>query len=113
MSGRSGISWAGLAAGPGAWALSTQANYALAAPQCLLGVFPIPWLALLFAVLALGGTWLSLLAYRQAEAAPASGLRKPRTEVFLALVSIGAGLLFATVILLQAYAGMVFTGCER
>ena len=113
MSGRSGISWAGLAAGPSAWAVSTQVNYALAAPQCLLGVFPIPWLALLFAVLALGGTWLSLLAYRQAEAAPASGLRKPRTEVFLALVGIGAGLLFAAVILLQAYAGMVFTGCER
>lgn len=62
-------------------------------------MFPIPW--------------LSLLAYRRAEAAPASGLRKPRTEVFVALVSIVAGLLFATVILLQAYAGMLFTGCER
>jgi len=113
VSGRSGISWAGLVAGPGAWALSTQANYALAAPQCLLGVFPVPWLALLLALVALAGTWLSLQAYRRVETAPASTLRKPRTEVFLALVSIGAGLLFATVILLQAYAGMVFTGCER
>jgi len=113
VNGRSGISWAGLAAGPGAWALSTQANYALATPQCLFGVFPVPWIAMLLALAALGGTWLSLLAYRQAEAAPAAGLRKPRTEVFLALIGIGAGLLFAIVILLQAYAGMVFTGCER
>lgn len=108
-----GLSWAGLVAGPGAWAASTEANYALATPQCLSGVSPTTWLALLLAGLALFGALLSYLSLRHTLAAPQDGARKPRTETFYALVSIGLGLLFALVILLQAYAGTVFTGCER
>lgn len=108
-----GLSWAGLVAGPGAWAASTQANYALATPQCMSGVSPTTWIAVLLALIALGAAGLSLLAYRHIEAQPEDGVRKPRTEVFLSLVSVGMAVLFAAVILLQAFAGLVFTGCER
>lgn len=113
MNGSRGLSWAGLAAGPGAWAVSTQGNYALAAPQCLMGVYPVPWFALLLAIVALAGSVMSLLAYRRTMLDPADGARKPRTEVFVSLLSLGLSLLFMVVILLQAYAGLVFTGCER
>lgn len=108
-----GVSWAGLVAGPGAWGASTQLNYALAMPQCLSGLSPTAWIALLLALVALGGAGLSFLAYRRTEAEPELGVRKPRTEVFYALVSTGLAVLFALVILMQALAGVVFTGCER
>lgn len=113
MKGLRGVSWAGLLAGPGAWGLSTVVNYALALPQCLSDVQPTSWIAVLLAIVALAGAALSLIAYRRTEADPEQGARKPRTEVFFSLVSIGTGVLFAVVILLQAYAGLVFTGCER
>lgn len=113
MSGAPGISWAGLVAGPGAWAISTQLNYAIAAPQCLWGAYPVPWMAIALALLALAGAGLSFQSYRQVEARPAKGHRKPRTEVFLSLLSIGLAVLFGVIIFLQAYAGFVFTGCER
>jgi multisubunit Na+/H+ antiporter MnhB subunit len=93
--------------------VSTQLNYALATPQCLRNVYPVPWLAMVLALMALAGAGLSLLAYRHSQGEPAETERKPRTEVFLSLLGLGLGVLFATVILLQAYAGMVFTGCER
>jgi hypothetical protein len=93
--------------------VSTQGNYALALPQCLSGVHPTPWISLLLALLALAGGGLSLLAFQRTAATPASGARKPRTENFYALLSMGVAVLFTLVILLQAFAGMVFTGCER
>lgn len=99
--------------GPAAWALSTQGNYALATPQCLSGLHPTPWIALVLAAVALAGGGLSFAAWRRTATHPASGPRKVRTEMFYALLSIGMSVLFALVILLQAYAGMVFTGCER
>lgn len=73
----------------------------------------MPWLALLLALLALAGSVPSLLALRHARSDPANEDRKPRTAIFVSLVSLGIGLLFMMVILLQAYAGLVFTGCER
>lgn len=108
-----GPSWAGLVAGPGAWAASTEINYALAGPQCLSGVAPTTWLALLLAAVALVGAGLSFRALRSRLEGPEQGGRKPRTQSFFALVSIGTGLLFVMVIMLQAYAGLLFTGCER
>lgn len=113
MRGPRGVSWAGLLSGPVAWGLSTQGNYALALPQCLSNGHPTPWIALLLALLALAGGGLSFMAYRHTAAEPAISGRKPRTEMFYSLVSIGIAVLFALVILLQGFAGMVFTGCER
>lgn len=113
MTGPRGVSWAGLLSGPVAWGLSTQGNYALAMPQCLSGVHPTPWIALLLALVALAGGTLSFLAYRRTALQPEDGARKPRTEAFYSLLSVGIAGLFALVILLQGFAGMVFTGCER
>ena len=113
VNGARGISWAGLAAGPGAWAASTQADYAFAEAQCLMGVHVLPVLSVLLALVALWGTWLSLRAYNTISAEPDTGLRKPRTEVFLSLIAVGTGVWFALGILLQAFAGVVFIGCER
>ena len=108
-----GVSWAGLFAGPGAWAVSTQADYSLVGAQCIFGIYPVPWVSLVLALIALGGAALSFLAFRTVRAEPGATSRKPRTEVFLSLTGIGIGVLFALGILLQAYAGAVFTGCER
>jgi hypothetical protein len=113
VKGPRGVSWAGLLSGPAAWGVSTQGNYALAIPQCLSGVHPTPWVAVLLALVALAGGALSFLAYRHTTAQPGNGERKPRTEVFYSLLSVGIAVLFALVILLQGFAGMVFTGCER
>ena len=104
---------AGLYAGPIAWAVSTQANYTLSYAQCYGGFTLVSWVALALALVALAGGLLSFMAFRHVEAVPEAVTRKPRTEKFLAMMSALTALLFAAVILLQAYAGTVFTGCER
>ena len=96
---------AGLFAGPAAWFLSTQANYALTPWVCAHQVRIIPLVALALAVLSLAGGFLSWRAYRSAGASPASR--------FLAAIGIMMALLFAAAILVQGAAGLVFHGCER
>jgi hypothetical protein len=108
-----GVAPAGLYLGPIAWGLSTQANYSLVWAQCYFGVTIVTWVALTFALVAAISGLLSFMAFRHAEASPVANARKPRTEKFLAMIGALTGLLFASVILLQAYAGIVFTGCER
>ena len=108
---RSGISWAGLAAGPAAWAVSTQLNYSIAHWQCTAKAFPSPWLSALAVLVALAGTFLSWRALND----PGHGIPPPetaRTRRFLAGGSLGIGALFALVILLQLAAGLIFGGCE-
>lgn len=108
-----GVSWAGIFAGPIAWGLSTQANYALTNLQCLWGVYPAPWISLVLATAAFFGAWLSFKAFQSHETEPKGASRKPRTEYALAMLGVGMGVLFGMVILLQATAVFVFTGCER
>jgi hypothetical protein len=113
MSVRHGLSWAGLASGPLAWAISTQFNYVLPSWQCGHRVYPVPWIALALAVVAAGGAWQSLAAYRRVAATPVGLPRRPRSERLLSLIGTAAGALFALGILLQGFAGLVFVGCER
>src|SRR3954471_21617836 len=65
---RNGIEWAGLAAGPAAWAISTQGNYSLLAWICHWKLSPVPPLALVLATVALGGAALSWRAWRRSAA---------------------------------------------
>lgn len=98
--------WAGLITGTVAWAVSTQLNFALASWQCVNRVYPIPWIALLLALVSLAGGLISVQYRRRADPSETS-LR------FAALVSVLTSLLFMLIILLQGFAGLIFTGCER
>jgi hypothetical protein len=104
-----GLSWAGFVSGPGAWAVSTQVNYGLAPWECAHRAGVVPWFAAALALLALAGGFLSWRAWQRPEAAG----RPPRTERFIAGVSLAMAILFALVILMQGTAGLVFNGCER
>jgi hypothetical protein len=110
---RSGISWAGLIAGPGAWAVSTQLNYALADWSCRHEPRLVPVAALVLALAALAGAFLSARAWR------ASGAEQSRLESdgaphrFLAGMSLMLAVLFAIVIMTQGSAAFLLNGCER
>jgi hypothetical protein len=109
-----GVSWAGLAVAPAAWALSTQGNYTLANWTC--GRWPnlVVFVALALALSALIGGVLSWRAWRSSGAGAEILLHADdRPHAFLALLSAGLALLFAAVILMQAVAGLVLSGCER
>jgi hypothetical protein len=98
--------WAGLITGPVAWAISTQLNFALVSWQCVNRVYPVPWIGVLLALVSLAGGLVSLQYRRQADPSETS-LR------FASLVAALTSLLFMLIILLQGFAGLIFTGCER
>lgn len=108
---RNGIPWAGLAAGPAAWAVSFELNYSIAHWQCAANSHPAPWFSLIGIVVALTGAFLSWRAWGNHD----HGLGPPmaaHARRFLAGASLGVSALFALVILLQLMAGLVFGGCE-
>jgi hypothetical protein len=108
---RNGVPWAGLAAGPGAWAVSTQFGYSIASWQCTAKIYPSPWFSALSILIALAGAALSWRAVSD----PDHGISPPetmRTRRFLAGASAGIGVLFALVMLMQMAAGLIFGGCE-
>jgi hypothetical protein len=109
-----GIPSAGIFAGPAAWLIDTQANYALVPWVCASRVPAVPLVAAAMFVLALVGAFLSWRAYATVagSAAPDSP-HGGRPHRFTALIGIAMALLFAVVILVQGAAGIVFHGCER
>jgi hypothetical protein len=116
MAGRSqgGIPWAGLAAGPAAWAASTQLNYVLASWSCSNLSRLVPLIAAGLAVVAITGAAVSAASWRPRPVPPNGSVEcdgAPRR--FLAGMSVALGVLFAVVILMQGVAGVILTGCER
>jgi hypothetical protein len=103
---QNGVSWAGLVTGPAAWGLDTQINYALAGWVCSHHPSPVPWIAVVLALMSLGGGYLSWRNW-QAGGGPS------RSSRFVAGMGALIALLFALVILMQGSAGLVFQGCER
>jgi hypothetical protein len=97
MAWRAGLTWAGIAAGPGAWAVSTQANYALSPWPWAHRLAVVPIVAAVLTVIALAGAALSWRALTTHAVS---------TQQFVAL-GVLAGLLFAAVIALHGVAGMV------
>ncbi|MBX6321198.1 MAG: hypothetical protein IRY94_05165 [Rhodospirillaceae bacterium] len=106
---RQGASWAALAAGPAAWVVSTQLNYALTPWVCEHGVGLVPWIALVLALAALAG---SVVSWRARRGRPADG-DAIRAGRFLSALGVLVGIAFAVVILAQGAAGLVFSGCEH
>ena len=100
--------WIGLAAGPGLWAVSTQAKYAVVQSACseTSGLVSLV-VGLVTAVMVLAAGAISWRAWDWA------GARGDANGRFLAALSGLTALLFAASILLQGAAGFVFTSCHR
>jgi hypothetical protein len=106
-----GVSWAGLLAGPLAWALNFQIGYLLVPDVCAEHVFGIIFVSLSGILIALAGACLSWRAWTRLKATDGPNLAEPYR--FLAGLGASAGALFAFAILLQAIANLMFQGCER
>jgi hypothetical protein len=109
-----GLPSAGLYAGPLAWFVSTQGNYALTPWMCANKTPFVPMLAAVLVAISLFGGFLSWRAFASASPVPhadVTGAGRPHR--LIAAVGIMMAVLFALVIAVQGVAGIVFTGCER
>jgi hypothetical protein len=105
---------AGILAGPGAWAVNTQANYALTSWFCAGHLYVLLLIGLALAAVAAGGGSFSLSVknrYREVPKPNASTAGEPRHVI--ANVGFFCGTLFALIILTQTAAGLFLSGCER
>jgi hypothetical protein len=105
---------AGLWIGALAWATSTQLNYALVPWVCSTGNRITPWIAAALAIVALVGVGVSWSAFMHRRrhllsARPTAGT----PHGMLAVIGMGAGTLFALIIVMQGVAGLFLTGCEK
>src|SRR5215203_1059218 len=104
-----GVPSAGIYAGPAAWLIDTQFNYAAVPWVCAHQVPLIPVFALAMVGVSLFGGFLSWRGYATAAPTPlpdSSGGGRPHR--FMALVGIAVALLFTAVILIHGAAGLVF-----
>src|SRR4051794_28743869 len=108
-----GLPAAGLYAGPVAWLISTQANYALVPWVCAHKVRVIAAVALALIAGSLFGAYLSWRAYGVRPVPPGDFSDGGRPRRFLAGVGILTAVLFALVIAVHGAAGLFFSGCER
>ena len=109
---RFGASWGGLLAGPAAWAISTQLNYALVEWQCQHKVHVIPIAALALAILAVVGGALSWRAWEHGGAS-FKPEREAGTERFVAMIGMLTAALFTLVIVMQGSASLILDECTR
>lgn len=106
--------WAGLFAGPAAWAANTQLNYALAPALCPDGKAIVLLVAVALAAIGLAAAWLSWQAWnRHGGPERQGGPHDGRPRNFLAGLGVLSGCLFAVVILAQGAAALVLDGCLR
>ena len=109
-----GQSWAGLAAGPACWAISTQLNYALVPWVCAHRPNIIPIITAVLVVVSLGGGLWSWLAWGRYEG---PGLQIPEQDGhphdLLCGIGVAAGVLFAMVVAMQGVAGLILDPCLR
>jgi len=106
--------WAGLAAGPACWAISTQLNYALVQWFCERGLNIAPIIAGVLVAVSLAGAVWSWLAWSRYEG---PGLQIPEQDghpgYLLSGLGVASGVLFALVILMQGLAGFILDPCLR
>jgi hypothetical protein len=111
---RSGVGVAGLIAGPGAWAVSTQLNYALAPLTCGRTTLIVGLPALALAVLAIIGGVISWAAWQPTWLRGEMFIEDDgRAHKFVAGLGVLSATLFAAVILMQGAAALVLNGCMK
>ena len=99
--------WSALFAGAAAWAASSQVGYMFAPLSCANRAPLVPVVTAAAILIVAAGLWFSWSGLRQAMRAERHTLK------FVAVVSLGAGVLFLLAILLQGASAFVFNGCER
>jgi hypothetical protein len=109
-----GIGWAGLAAGPGAWAVSTVVGYVEGSHACGSGSGGLLIITLACILVAVAGSLISWPAWaplsQPAEAHGGSGGLPYRT---VAAMGVLLGGFFAVVILAQMLGPMMIGACDR
>jgi hypothetical protein len=103
----------GILAGPTAWAINTQANYALASWFCAGHLFALLVIGLSLAAVSLGGGLVSFLLFKNGDLSRPTSSTAGEPRRALAGVGFFCGILFALIILVQASAGFLLSGCER
>jgi hypothetical protein len=110
----SGVSWAGLALGPGCWALDTQLNYALVDTTCRHGWHVAPVVAAVLVAVSLAGALSSWLAWHRHDG---PGMPLPEQDGhprhLLSGIGVASGVLFALVIAMQGLAALILSPCLR
>ena len=108
------VLWAGILAGPLAWAVDLTTSYAMVKPACRSGLdavlhgIPIGCLAIV-----LGGGVLSWLAFQQTRADEPSDGGHPRNRArFMAILGLASCALFALQIVAGAIPGWVIDACQ-
>ena len=106
--------WAGILAGPLAWAVDLTVSYAVVKPVCrsrldaVLHGIPVGCLAVV-----LGGAAMSWLAFRQTSAdAPSDGGRPRDRARFMAILGLACAALFTLQIVAGAIPGWVIDACQ-
>jgi hypothetical protein len=100
--------WIGLTAGPGLWAVTTQAKYAVVQTAC-----PDSSGLLTLAVAAVAAVLAAAAGAISWRARAWAGAKGDANGQFLSALSALTALLFALSILLQGAAGFVFSSCHR
>ena len=108
-----GVTWAGLAGAPSAWALSPLAGYSVAGPAC--GSFPYAafWITLAAFGVAVATAALSWPAWRASGPTMEQDDQAGEPYRFIAGLGVLVGALIALVILMQGIAPLILRGCEK
>lgn len=107
--------WAGVLAGPLAWAVQLQAVYALAAPACGTGrLWPLHLTAAACLLVAAGGGWAAWRAWRAVGGwpDPSDDPATGRTRL-MAVLGMMTGVLFSLAIVAQWLAVFTLPPCPH
>jgi Mn2+/Fe2+ NRAMP family transporter len=106
---RNAMRYAGLAAGPLAWAFNTQLGQSFSYLECSTRLPLLAAISWLLAILSFAAAYFSW--YGNTE--PVRRRSSTGTDKFVKALSSLNGVLFAFALLLQGISSMVLTGCER
>ena len=106
--------WAGILAGPSAFALNLTVTFALVHWTCATDRQSLLHVISLFAfILVLAGSWLSWVALRHAPSTLETEGGTPQARArFMALLGLASSALFALAIIANAYPQWVLNACQ-